>query len=318
MRGSVCFDRSPGDRERLSRAAGFTLVESPFGKLRTTPFDTLRARRRGFTLIELLVVVAIVTMLIAMLLPALNAAREQARRSACGAQLRSISNAFIFYAADHRDYLPARHGWLMQNWNDPSFGMTGAVVLFERAYLEGQWELNICPSKSRPVRWIHWNGRNDANNRFWDQQLWRLGWSAYALVGGSAPIKENLGDGPDTRDIYHTYWVQLGRHEVGQTLVADALNLDEPASSFPWLQQSNHWDDGREAPAGGNLTFVDGHTEWFNAESPRLTRFHSVASQWWARGGAALDWYNSYKRPTDYYFSSNRTALRGSFGPPLR
>jgi prepilin-type N-terminal cleavage/methylation domain-containing protein len=58
------------------------------------------SRRTAFTLIELLVVVAIIALLIAILLPALQAAKEEASRTKCLANLRAIASASNTYAAE--------------------------------------------------------------------------------------------------------------------------------------------------------------------------------------------------------------------------
>jgi len=65
-----------------------------------------RRRRRAFTLIELLIVVAIIALLISILLPALSAARRQARAAKCLANLHTLGQGLLVYAADNRDILP--------------------------------------------------------------------------------------------------------------------------------------------------------------------------------------------------------------------
>lgn len=64
-------------------------------------------RRNGFTLIELLVVVAIIALLIAILLPSLAGARNQARTSVCGANLRSVGIGVFIYESEFKCIPPS-------------------------------------------------------------------------------------------------------------------------------------------------------------------------------------------------------------------
>src|SRR5262245_30114880 len=103
--------------------------------------------RRGFTLIELLVVIAIIAVLIGLLLPTISHAREQARRTACLANLRTLGQAMIQYADNHRGLLP--------NSNPPGetedFDATNYVLMaLNRDYVRAPAVFH-CPSDEDPI-----------------------------------------------------------------------------------------------------------------------------------------------------------------------
>ena len=93
------------------------------------------ANRRvgGFTLIELLVVIAIIALLIAILLPSLEAARRQAKMSACLSHIKNIASSSRVYEADDPQGwgIPVHPAQYKQNASNPTF--IGATNGAERA-----------------------------------------------------------------------------------------------------------------------------------------------------------------------------------------
>jgi prepilin-type N-terminal cleavage/methylation domain-containing protein/prepilin-type processing-associated H-X9-DG protein len=78
---------------------------------------SLFGRRRAFTLVELLVVITIIGILASLLLPAIQQAREAARRSQCGSNMRNLGLAVLNFESAFK-MLPRAGEHLVQNPSD--------------------------------------------------------------------------------------------------------------------------------------------------------------------------------------------------------
>ena len=109
------------------------------------PSSSARQRPGGFTLVELLVVIAIIGMLVALLLPAVQAAREAARRSQCGGNLRQLALAMHSYQDTNGILPPAGLQPGTADWDRSASGFVSILPYHEEKELFDAWNFRIGP-----------------------------------------------------------------------------------------------------------------------------------------------------------------------------
>jgi len=114
---------------------------------------TKRRLTRAFTLIELLVVIAIIAILAAILFPVFAQARETARMSSCGSNMRQLGTGVMLYTQDYDETYP-----MVVNYaaavNAPDRMWTATV----QPYLKNE-KVFLCPSAENARFAPDWAGR---------------------------------------------------------------------------------------------------------------------------------------------------------------
>lgn len=219
---------------------------------------------RAFTLIELLVVVAIIALLISILMPGLADAREQARRTKCGANLHSIGQALATCGDERRGFVPM--------WDDGGSGDLGpnrimytwVDLLFDIGNL-GDIKGTFCPSDSREdeamvARGTQWNFRFvdefgiGQQVRFgvrtsYAQNVVATGWNYPADKYTDATRQVRAMDG---------WWTWFGNMQAMWLMRREVFgNGGDPVTMPNWQGAMHGWRHGRNF--SGSALFVDGH-----------------------------------------------------------
>jgi prepilin-type N-terminal cleavage/methylation domain-containing protein/prepilin-type processing-associated H-X9-DG protein len=264
-------------------------------RCRTTR-DERRVTGAAFTLIELLVVIAVIAVLLALLLPALSQVREQARRTKCASHIRQQLISIHLYGTENAGKLPMGQDGVGVGRAWAGHLYCEAVNFMLRAGMTRP--MFYCPSNAVHREYNDWlwiSGFPEENCSGWDGSRFvtvksergavYAVFSSYGWITPSTTMEKQIGITPYARDTVEKTWVTsvYDKGPAAKEMVVDLIGGTATSAEYLQAEMSskygrNFFRDGividalvpdRDTnhlkgvdPTGGNVGFLDGHTEW--------------------------------------------------------
>jgi prepilin-type processing-associated H-X9-DG protein len=234
--------------------------------------------RRSFTLVEFLIVVAVMMVIFSLLNPAFKQTLEMARSTQCLNQMREMMVSVHLYAEDFQGLFPDpndrvqsnRYGWIDDN-NSRSDRNTPAAIKRGKLYpYVGNTSQYRCPEDSRHV----------------------VSYQMSMLVGGyssSSFASRGLNDVEKP-----SYKLVFAEEDTWRNVASGAWGIHAKTSN-PTLNLGLWWDDVANWHRGGmNVSFVDGHVEYWAWQDPRTIQPKQVSPN-----GLGTTWHLSHPGSVD-------------------